>query len=60
VSTQTLAGVGLIAMPIGFNVSFALLGVRFDYPDILRRPTGEVLERFRQIWLLVAGVALIA
>ena len=24
-----------------------LLAARFDYPDILRRPTGEVLERFR-------------
>ena len=47
-STQTLAGVLLIAVPIGFNVSFALLGSRFDYPDILRRPTNEVLERFRQ------------
>ena len=47
-STQTLAGVLLIAMPVGFNVSFALLGSRFDYPDILRRPTNEVLERFRQ------------
>ena len=47
-STQTVAGIALIAMPIGFNVSFALLGARFDYPDILRRPTGEVLERFRQ------------
>jgi hypothetical protein len=27
-------------------VSFALLGSRFDYPDILRRPTSEVLARF--------------
>jgi hypothetical protein len=35
-------------MPVAFNVSFALLGARFDYPDILRRPTSEVLDRFRQ------------
>jgi hypothetical protein len=35
-------------MPVAFNASFALLGARFDYPDILRRPTDEVLERFRQ------------
>jgi Domain of unknown function (DUF4386) len=34
-------------MPIAFNASFALLGARFDYPDILRHPTAEVLERFR-------------
>jgi len=35
-------------MPIAFNASFALLGARFDYPDILRQPTAEVLERFRR------------
>ncbi len=43
-----MAGVALIAMPVAFNASFALLGARFEYPDILRRPTAEVLERFRQ------------
>jgi hypothetical protein len=35
-------------MPIAFNASFALLNSRFDYPDVLRRPTMEVLDRFRQ------------
>jgi hypothetical protein len=48
VSTTTLTGLLLIAMPIAFNTSFALLGVSFDYPDILRRPTAEVLTRFRE------------
>ena len=37
----------LIAAPVWFNTTFALLGRRFDYPDILRRPSGEILERFR-------------
>jgi hypothetical protein len=37
----------LIALPILFNAAFALLGAAFDYPDILRRPTSEVLARFR-------------
>jgi len=46
VSTQTLAGGFLIAVPLGFNAAFALLAARFDYPDILRRPTPEVLTRF--------------
>lgn len=46
-STLTIAGLLLIAVPIGFNVAFALLAARFDYPDILRRPTTEVLARFR-------------
>jgi Domain of unknown function (DUF4386) len=47
VSTATLTGLLLIATPIAFNASFALLAARFDYPDILRRPTDEVLARFR-------------
>ena len=41
------AGIVLIAAPIWFNATFALLATRFDYPDILRRPTAEILERFR-------------
>jgi hypothetical protein len=46
-STATAAGVLLVALPIAFNVAFALLAARFEYPDILRRPTDEVLTRFR-------------
>jgi len=42
-----LTGILLIALPIAFNVAFAALAARFEYPDILRRGTGEVLERFR-------------
>jgi hypothetical protein len=37
----------LIAVPLAFNAAFALLAARFDYPDILRRPTAEVLARFQ-------------
>ena len=43
----TLVGILLIALPVAFNVAFAALARAFDYPDILRRPTGEILERFR-------------
>ena len=46
--SQTVTGVTLIAVPILFNVGFALLAGRFEYPDVLRRPTHEVLERFRR------------
>ncbi len=46
-STETVTGLLLIALPIAFNAAFALLASRFDYPDILRRPTAEVLERFQ-------------
>jgi hypothetical protein len=46
-SEQTAAGIVLIATPLLFNAGFTLLAQRFDYPDILRRPTHEVLDRFR-------------
>jgi hypothetical protein len=47
VSEQAVAGVVLIAVPILFNAGFTMLAQRFDYPDVLRRPTHEVLQRFR-------------
>ena len=47
-SVQSVAGVLLIAVPLAFNAAFALLARRFDYPDVLRRPTDEVLARFRE------------
>ena len=46
-SITTAAGCLLIASAIWFNVWFSVLAKRFDYPDILRRPTDEILERFR-------------
>jgi hypothetical protein len=46
--SETVTGLVLIAVPILFNVAFAMLAQRFDYPDILRQPTGEVLKRFRE------------
>ena len=59
----------LIVAPLWFNATFALLGKRFDYPDILRRPTAEILERFRAggsslilLWwaFMLSGLLLIA
>ena len=44
---MSLAGLVLIVLPIAFNVAFGLLAARFDYPDVLRKPTHEVLARFR-------------
>jgi hypothetical protein len=46
-SAVTLAGLLLVGVPLAFNAAFALLAARFDYPDVLRRPTDEVLARFR-------------
>jgi hypothetical protein len=44
---EVVAGASLILAPLWFNTTFALLGKRFDYPDILRRPATEILDRFR-------------
>jgi hypothetical protein len=68
VNVEVAAGVVLIAAPVWFNTTFALLGRRFDYPEILRRPTPEILERFRAggsglilLWwaFMLSGVLLI-
>jgi hypothetical protein len=46
--SETVTGLMLIAVPILFNVGFTLLATRFDYPDVLREPTAEVLKRFSE------------
>jgi Domain of unknown function (DUF4386) len=46
-SVEIAAAVLLIALPLAFNAAFALLAAKFDYPDILRQPTAEILARFR-------------
>jgi len=46
-TTLQLTGFLLILVPLMFNVVFFLLQRSFDYPDILRRPTGEILVRFQ-------------
>src|SRR4051812_44484117 len=45
--SQTVAGAFLIGVPVLFNAGFTLLAQRFDYPDVLRKPTQDVLARFR-------------
>jgi hypothetical protein len=66
---EVAAGAFLIVAPLWFNVSFALLGKRFDYPDILRKPATEILDRFRAggsslilLWwvFMLSGLLLIA
>ena len=42
-TTQT--GLLLRVLPVAYNLFFTLLARGFDYPDILRQPTGQVLER---------------
>ena len=45
-TTRRAAGVLLILVPLMFIVCFTLLGELFEYPDILRQPTGDVLTKF--------------
>ncbi len=52
---RVLTATLLIAVPVLFMTFFALLQARFDYPDILREPEGEVLRRFAE-----GGTSLIA
>jgi Domain of unknown function (DUF4386) len=44
---QNAAAGLLIILPVAFNLFFFLLARRFDYPNILRSPTREVLGRFK-------------
>jgi Domain of unknown function (DUF4386) len=46
-NTENAAGVLLIILPLAFNLFFFLLARRFDYPDIPRSPTEDVLSRFK-------------
>jgi len=47
VNIERAAGAFLIFLPIAFNVFFFLLARGFDYPNILRRPTDDLLSRFQ-------------
>ncbi|MCY1667290.1 DUF4386 family protein [Rhizobium sp. SL86] len=46
--SMPVLGLSTIAIAIGFNLPYAQLVTIFDYPDILRRPAGEVLARFTE------------
>ena len=41
-----LTGLLMIAVPVLFMAAFIFLQINFEYPDILRQPAGDVLEKF--------------
>ena len=45
-SLEVQAALLLVLVPVAFNLIFIALGRAFDYPDILRRPTDQILRRF--------------
>jgi hypothetical protein len=48
VRLRRLTGIILVLTPVEFNMFFTLSSVSFDYPDILREPSGYVLRRFAE------------
>jgi len=44
---RKLTGILLVSIPVAFTVFFTLLGTMFDYPDILRASTDQVMRRFQ-------------
>ncbi len=65
---RKVTAVTLIAAALLTNAGFTALGSTFNYPDVLKEPTGEILARFREhqttvsIWfaVLAASAALFA
>ena len=47
-TTQIATGLLLLVLPVAYNVLFAVLARTFDYPDILRQDTKDVLRRFAE------------
>ncbi len=63
--TRQITGVLFILGAILVNIPYTLLIMNFDYPEILREPAGEILERFAAggpnlvwTWLALAWVGL--
>ena len=46
-TSRRITGALLILTPIAFMTFFTILGVIFDYPNILRQPTEIVLKRYQ-------------
>ena len=51
---QRLAGILLIVGAVLIYIPYTMLSMSFDYPDILREPTGAILTRYQEggRWLL--------
>jgi hypothetical protein len=55
-NSARLAGAGLIFLGLYLNIPFSILAIIFDYPSILREPTGEILKLFKEGGTFLIGV----
>ena len=62
---RRLTGILFVIGAVLVNIPYTLLIMNFDYPDILRQPTGQILTRFQEggtglifTWLAFAWVGL--
>jgi uncharacterized protein DUF4386 len=62
---QRQTGIAMIAIPVVFMAAFTGLQMTFDYPNVLRLPAAEILERFQAggggllaIWYVFMAAAL--
>ena len=46
--SSKMTGIGAIGLAVVFNLPYGYLAQHFDYPEILRRPSGEILSRFAE------------
>jgi hypothetical protein len=53
---RRFAGLLLILVPLAFTICFTLLQMLFEYPDILRQPTADVLTKFQAGGSTLIGV----
>ncbi len=60
---RKLTAIAIIAAALLTNAGFTVLGSVFNYPDVLKEPTGVVLDRFREhqgsvsLWFAVLAVS---
>jgi hypothetical protein len=60
---RKLTAIALITAALLTNAGFTALGSIFNYPDVLKEPTGEILERFREhkssvsIWFAILAAS---
>jgi len=47
-NAKTLGGAAAMTLGVGFNIPYAVLAALYDYPQILRRPASEALQRFAE------------